>query len=248
MPESVFTELRNRKVVRVALVYCAAAFAVLEFSEIAFPRLGLPDSAVDIVLMMVLAGLPVAILLAWFFDATPTQSGDGKQIAWLSPRSIISAAALLAIGVVAGNYLSNGADVAPAQAPAPDVHGASVAVLPFQNISGDEDKGYFSLGLSEDISTALSRFSDLHVIPSRVTYSYRNATDLVQTGRELGTGFVISGSVLSLPRSRRHTRSHEDAVGVCHGEEEATIIFEGVQGRGGGAHPQERQGHRGRGA
>ena len=52
---------------------------------------------------------------------------------------------------------------------------------------------------------------------------------------------------VSLPRFRRHDRSHESAVGVSHGKEEATIVLEGVQGRGGGAHSQERQGHRDRG-
>ena len=196
-------ELRNRKVARVALIYCAAAFAVLEFSEIAFPRLGLPDYAVDVVLRLVLIGLPIAMLLAWFFDASRTPSGGNEKISWVSLPTIAVATALLVIGIVAGTFLSIGNGEPSEQTRVPVVHGVKIAVLPFDNISGDEERGYFSDGLIEDISTALSRFSDLQVIPSQLTYSYRNATDLVQAGKELGTAYVIAGSVRLQPSSVR---------------------------------------------
>lgn len=61
-------QLRQRKVIRVGLIYCAAMFAVLEFSDIAFPRLGFSDAAVDAVLIVGLIGLPIALCLAWMFD------------------------------------------------------------------------------------------------------------------------------------------------------------------------------------
>ena len=56
-------ELRRRKVVRVALLYAAIAFALLEFADIAFPRIGLPDTAVDVVLGLGLVGFP--FILRW---------------------------------------------------------------------------------------------------------------------------------------------------------------------------------------
>ena len=188
-------ELRNRKVARVTLIYCAAAFAVLEFSEIAFPRLGLPDAAVDIVLRLVLIGLPIAVMLAWFFDAARTPADGKEHTTWVSLPTIIVATSLLVIGIVAGSYLSSGTDNALEQDRVPAAHGVRIAVLPFENISGDEDQGYFSAGLSEDISTALSRFQDLQVITSSWIDSYRKTTNLVQAGQELGTDYEIAGSV-----------------------------------------------------
>ena len=195
MFESFLAELRNRKVARVALIYCAAAFAVLEFSEIAFPRLGLPDSAVDIVLRLVLTGLPIAVLVAWFFDAARTSLDTKEYIAWVSLPTIVVATSLLVIGMVGGSYLGSSTDNGPEQGPVAGVHGVRIAVLPFENISGDEDQGYFSDGLSEGISTELSRFQDLYVIPSSWIGSYGKTTNLAQVGKELGTDYIISGGV-----------------------------------------------------
>jgi hypothetical protein len=64
-------ELRRRHVVRVTVVYVAVAFAVLQAADLAFPRLGLPDWAVTLVLVLALLGLPLALVLAWAFDLTP---------------------------------------------------------------------------------------------------------------------------------------------------------------------------------
>ncbi len=75
------------------------------------------------------------------------------------------------------------------------IRGISVAVLPFNNLSEDANKGYFSDGLVEDISTELSRFTELQVIPSRVTYPYRGTTDVLAAATELGATYVIVGSV-----------------------------------------------------
>ena len=113
----------------------------------------------------------------------------------MSLPTIVVATSLLLIGIVTGSYLSNGSAGPSEQIPSPGGHGIMIAVLPFINISGDEEKDYFSDGLSEDISTALSRFSEWQVIPSRLTYSYQNSTDLAAVGREHGAAFVIAGSV-----------------------------------------------------
>ena len=71
-------ELRRRKVARAALVYTAAAFAALEFADIAFPRIGLPDRAVDMVLWLGLLGLPVVLGFAWHFDWYP----NGRRVVY----------------------------------------------------------------------------------------------------------------------------------------------------------------------
>jgi TolB-like protein/class 3 adenylate cyclase len=72
----------------------------------------------------------------------------------------------------------------------------SIAVLPFQNISGDPEQQYFADGMAEDIATALSRFKSLFVIARNSSFSYKGkAIDVKRVGRELGVRYVLEGSV-----------------------------------------------------
>jgi TolB-like protein/class 3 adenylate cyclase/tetratricopeptide (TPR) repeat protein len=72
----------------------------------------------------------------------------------------------------------------------------SIAVLPFQNMSGDPEQEYFSDGMVEDIITALSRFKSLFVIARNSSFTYKGkSVDIKQVGRELGVRYVLEGSV-----------------------------------------------------
>jgi TolB-like protein len=72
----------------------------------------------------------------------------------------------------------------------------SIAVLPFQNMSGDPEQEYFADGVVEEVITALSRFKSLFVIARNSTFSYKGrAVDIKQVGRELGVRYVLEGSV-----------------------------------------------------
>ena len=72
----------------------------------------------------------------------------------------------------------------------------SIAVLPFQNMSGDPEQDYFADGMVEDIITALSRFKSLFVIARNSSFTYKgNAVDIKQVGRELGVRYVLEGSI-----------------------------------------------------
>jgi adenylate cyclase len=72
----------------------------------------------------------------------------------------------------------------------------SIAVLPFDNMSGDPDQEYFSDGISEDLTTALSRFDWLFVIGRNSAFTYKGKViDLKRVGRELGVRYVLEGSV-----------------------------------------------------
>jgi adenylate cyclase len=85
----------------------------------------------------------------------------------------------------------------PSQAPAlalPDK--PSIAVLPFDNLSGDQEQDYFADGMVEDIITALSRFKSLFVIARNSSFTYKGkAVDVKQVGRDLGVRYVLEGSV-----------------------------------------------------
>ncbi len=72
----------------------------------------------------------------------------------------------------------------------------SIAVLPFQNLSGDQEQEYFSDGMINDIITDLSRFSKLFVIASNSTFSYKGkAVKVQQVAEELGVRYVLEGSI-----------------------------------------------------
>jgi adenylate cyclase len=76
------------------------------------------------------------------------------------------------------------------------LEGPSIAVLPFENMSGDPEQEYFADGIVEDIITALSRFKSLLVIARNSTFTYKGkAIDVRQVGRELGVRYVLEGSV-----------------------------------------------------
>src|SRR5262249_41670420 len=82
----------------------------------------------------------------------------------------------------------------PAALPLPDR--PSIAVLPFQNMSGDPEQEYFADGMVEEIITALSRFKSLFVIARNSSFTYKGkAVDIKQVGRELGVRYVLEGSV-----------------------------------------------------
>ena len=93
----------------------------------------------------------------------------------------------------------------------------SIAVLPFQNISGDPEQGYFADGMVEDIITGLSRIKWLFVIARNSTFTYKGrAVDVKQVGRELGVGYVLEGSVRKAVDRVRITAQLIDAATGAH--------------------------------
>ena len=93
----------------------------------------------------------------------------------------------------------------------------SIAVLPFQNMSGDPEQEYFADGMVEDIITALSRFASLFVIARNSSFSYKGKSpDIRQVGRELGVRYVLEGSVRKAGNRVRITGQLIDAATGNH--------------------------------
>ncbi len=93
----------------------------------------------------------------------------------------------------------------------------SIAVLPFQNMSGDPEQEYFADGIVEDIITALSRFGQLFVIARNSSFTYKGrAVDVKQVGRELGVRYVLEGSVRKAAKRVRITGQLIDATTGAH--------------------------------
>jgi TolB-like protein len=110
-----------------------------------------------------------------------------------------------------------GTVVTPAEPPPVVADRPSIAVLPFQNMSGDPEQEYFADGVVDDIVTALSRMPWLFVIARNSSFTYKGrAVDVKQVGRELGVRYVLEGSVRKAANRVRVTGQLVDAVTGTH--------------------------------
>ncbi|UCI10383.1 winged helix-turn-helix domain-containing tetratricopeptide repeat protein [Mesorhizobium sp. B1-1-8] len=111
-----------------------------------------------------------------------------------------------------------GRQAAEQAAPCPDIPARpSIAVLPFQNMSGDPEQDYFADGMVEDIITGLSRIRWLFVIARNSSFTYKGrAVDVKQVGRELGVRYVLEGSVRKVGSRVRITGQLIDAEDGSH--------------------------------
>jgi adenylate cyclase len=109
------------------------------------------------------------------------------------------------------------ARVADTEKPPPLPDKPSIAVLPFQNMSGDPEQEYFADGTVEEIITALSRFKSLFVIARNSSFTYKGkAVDIKEVGRRLGVRYVLEGSVRQASGKVRITGQLIDAVTGAH--------------------------------
>jgi TolB-like protein/Flp pilus assembly protein TadD len=209
-----WSELKRRKVARVAVVYAATAFVVLQAADIMLPRLAVPEWAMTLVVVFAVLGFPIALVLGWALELTPDgirrtetapegQAAEGAATALLGKRTLIVAGALvmLGIGLSAGWLLKQGGPDAPAavvaERPAAGVAplGRSIAVLPFENFSTESGNDYFGDGLADTLLHKLAQIKDLKVIARNSSFQFRGGQqDLRQVGEILGVETVLEGS------------------------------------------------------
>ncbi len=187
-----FEELQRRKVYRVAAAYVIAAGFIIQIGSAVLPAWELPNWTFRLVVVLLLIGFPIALILAWAFDVTSEGIRATEKTAaetHLRRNIIILAATGVIVSAVAGFFLLP-------RASARNID-KSIAVLPFENLSGDPDNAYFADGIQDDILTNLSKIGDLKVISRTSVMSYRgsgtrNARDI---GKALGVATLVEGSV-----------------------------------------------------
>jgi TolB-like protein/tetratricopeptide (TPR) repeat protein len=201
-----FAELKRRHVFKVTTVYGAVAFGVLQAADIAFPRMGLPDWTVTLVVALAAAGLPIAAVLAWAYETTPegvrrtdpVGRSELEAIAAL-PRGRRWPIGVLALVVVtlfcAGVWwVLRDADRLATDQGASRL-APSVAVLPFVDLSGGETE-YLGDGIAETLINALTRVPGLRVTARTSAFAFKGRNeDVRQIGDQLGVGAVLEGSV-----------------------------------------------------
>jgi len=153
---SFWEEAKRRKVVRVAVVYSVVAWLVVEIVVTVEAPLNLPGWMDTFVIVLVVVGFPLALILSWAYDLTPSGIERTKQLESSDEISQESTAA-----------------ESQEQESSLNVFPYSLAVLPFTNMSGDPEQEYFSDGLSEDIITDLSLIPGLFVIARNSTFTYK---------------------------------------------------------------------------
>ncbi len=205
--QTFFAELKRRQVFKVAAVYGAVAFAVMQAADFLVPALRLPEAVATAIALVAILGFPLALVLAWAFDLTPEgvqreRSASSAELEAIvaQPRARRWPAGILALaGVVllAGGgwwVLSREADLGGGGPAAVDRR--SVAVLPFTNLSRDDENQPFTDGIHDDLLTQLSKISELKVISRTSVQEYRNTTkNLREIGMELGVAAVLEGGV-----------------------------------------------------
>jgi TolB-like protein len=195
-------ELKRRKVFRVAAVYGATAFVLLQAADIVFPSLGLPRWTLTLVVALALIGFPMALVLAWTFEASAdgvkrTAPADHAELAAIAaqPRSRrypAGIAALLGILLLAGGT----AWVLGYRGGTRSARYDSIAVLPFANLSGSADNEYFGDGLAEELLNALAGIEGLKVAARTSSFAFKGSNIDVRTiGDTLGVATVLEGSV-----------------------------------------------------
>jgi TolB-like protein/Tfp pilus assembly protein PilF len=203
--QTLLVELKRRKVVRVAVVYVATAFAVLQAADIMLPRMGVPDWALSLVIALLILGLPIALVLGWALELTPdgirvTMSspppGTGAAPALLGRRTIVVAGALVLAGFAfgAGWWLGPDARIASAESGV-EPAGVSVAVLPFADLSDDRSQEYFGDGIAEELLNTL-RSGDVAVASRTSSFAFKGQSLPVRMiAQELGVDHIVDGSV-----------------------------------------------------
>jgi len=187
---SFFKELKDRKVTRTAIGYSVVAFIIMQLVEILFPIFEFPNWTSKFVIILLFLGFPIVIVVSWIIDI----NNEGiKQ----SPKS--NYIYLLIIGTLLSTYLlyiGYGYFFSKNIHNSQQINANSIAVLPFDNFSKDENDEYFSDGFTELIIANLAKINDLIVISRTSVMQYKNSTKtLKDIGKELGVANILEGSL-----------------------------------------------------
>jgi TolB-like protein/Flp pilus assembly protein TadD len=221
--QQLFAELKRRHVFKVAAIYGATAFVVLQLADLLGQGLQLPAEFLSMVTVLVLLGFPFALILAWAFEVTPegvrrTDRASDEELAAIvaEPASRRWPAGLLALAgaaaLVTGAWWAGRRSAEPVQPQAAAAAGSdslqlsyadvaddarpSIAVLPFADMSREGDQEYFSDGMTEELLNTLANIRELRVSGRTSTFAYKDRDEDLRTiGDELGVQYLVEGSV-----------------------------------------------------
>ena len=200
-PKTFFGELKRRNVYKVAVAYLVAGWALAQGLAQVLPVFSIPNWVIQLLVVLIVMGLPVALGLAWAFELTPeglkrTETADAmpeatrkKKYVWIY---VVVIGAAISIGLFfLGRYSAGNTTASRA-----GITNKSIAVLPFDNLSRDPDNAYFCEGVQDEILTRLAKVADLKVISRTSTQHFKSTPDnLPQIAKQLGVAHILEGSV-----------------------------------------------------
>src|SRR5438034_350599 len=204
-PINFFAELKRRNVYKVAVAYAVVAWLLIQVATQVFPFFELPNWAVQMVVLAMVIGFPIAVVCSWAFEMTPEgiklERDIDRRVTHKTGRkltALITVVAALAAGVTVYRLLHYKRSTTQARQPsvATEIESKSIAVLPFENLSEEKANAYFADGIQDEILTRLSKIADLKVISRTSTQRYKSAPEnLPEISRQLGVANILEGSV-----------------------------------------------------
>ncbi|MCH7820863.1 MAG: hypothetical protein IIA07_02500 [Proteobacteria bacterium] len=200
---SLFAELQRRNVIRVAIAYAIVGWVLAQLAEFAFENFGAPDWVLKSVIVVLLLGLPLALIFAWAFEMTPEglkREADVDRSQSITSQTgrkldrVIIGILVLALGWFAFDkfYTTTGSEPVPEST----VLEKSIAVLPFVAMSSGPDDEYFADGLTEEILNSLAQLPELLVTARTSAFSFKGQDIPIQEiAAALGVNHIVEGSV-----------------------------------------------------
>lgn len=202
MSMSLVSELRRRNVFRVVFAYLVVGWLLTEVLTTILPELGAPAWSSRMVILIFALGFAPAAVLPWIYELTPDgikreSEIDGTTGDRGSSRTFdYLAIAAVAMLILALAVLGARTTIDMPQSSGTAISNASVAVLPFVNMTGDADNDYFSDGLTETLLHMLAQIPDLQVAARTSSFSFKGQT---KTAREIASALqvahILEGSV-----------------------------------------------------
>ena len=235
---NIFDELKRRNVIRVGIAYAIFGWVIAQVADLALESFGAPDWVMKTLLFLMLIGFLVFLLIEWAYEMTPEgikraedvdpdtsiTNHTGRKL----DRLVIVVLVLAIATLLAERYLLKGEPemqaenqpvelVAPIDAEAKKEVEASVAVLPFVNMSSDPEQEYFSDGISEEILNVLTRIPNLKVAARTSSFQFKGQNlDIAKIGQQLKVSHVLEGSVRKAGTTLRITAQLIEAESGFH--------------------------------
>jgi adenylate cyclase len=204
-PTGWLAELRRRRMFRALAAYLIGVWVLLQIANVTFPPLGVPDWWQRVLIIALAAGFVPAVILAWIYDFTAhgivrTAASDGVRTGSAGPAAAGATQPAANGADACADECDPGADAAGATGAAGAIASAaadaSVAILPFADLSPGKDQDWFCDGLAEEIIDALCCVRRLRVASRTASFRYRDGSvDPREIGTQLNVGAVLEGSV-----------------------------------------------------
>ena len=221
---SIINELRRRSVFRVGAAYAVVGWLLLQASDILLGGFGAPDWVFRSFAVLLILGWPLALFLAWAYELTPEGIKKASDVPLVESGTSHTGRKLdfIIIGVLVVSLGWFAWDKFTRETTSPPVdtavqRAASIAVLPFVNMSPDPEQEYFSDGLSEEILILLAQIRELRVIGRTSSFAFKGrSVDLREIGTILNVSHLLEGSVRRAGDQLRITAQLIEVEGGTH--------------------------------